>query len=142
MAWERASASDQPARPGAPAMGTPPRINCRVGSKAWTSKPIPTRISAGLPRPGRPRRGQERFAQLDVAGAGDLHVADAAGDHPDAVARPGDHLGAVVAGDAVGNRLLDRGLEAVPAKCLRRLGAPEAHPAVGADDGVGIAHLL
>ena len=82
MAWERASASDQPARPGAPAMGTPPRTNCRVGSKAWTSKPIPTRISAGLLRHGRRRRGQERLAQLDVAGAGDLHVAGTAGDGP------------------------------------------------------------
>src|SRR5947208_6215769 len=138
MAWERASASDQPARPGAPAMGTPPRTNCRVGSKAWTSKPIPTRISAGLLRHGRRRRGQERLAQLDVAGAGDLHVADAAGDHSDAVARPGGHLRAVVAVDAFGNCLLDGSLDAVSAKCLRGLGAPEAHPAVGAEDGAGL----
>src|SRR2546429_6410836 len=129
MAWERASASDHPARPGAPAMGTPPRTNCRVGSKAWTSNPVPTRISTGPPRHERPRDGQERLAQLDVARAGDLDVADAADDHPDAVARPGGHLRAVVAGDAVGNRLLDGDLDAVPAKRLGGLGAPETHPA-------------
>src|SRR5260370_20522981 len=142
MGGERGSAWAPPARPGAPAMGTPPRTNCRVGSKAWTSNPIPTRISAGLPRHGRPRRGQERLAQLDVARAGDLHVADAAGDHPDAVAGPGGHLRAVVAGDPVGNRLLDGGLDAVPAKCLGRLGAPEARPAAEAEHGASVAHLL
>src|SRR5437016_5103688 len=90
-AWQTASPSEWPARPGAPSNSTPPSSSGRSGSNRWTSNPRPDRrgnivrllyhrIDGGI------GPGHQAFGPPEVLLGGDLEVPLLAGDPQDHVA--------------------------------------------------------